>query len=324
MPLNNLSSPIIFVVGSFVTGVTIRVLRQPVMGETLIGNDFNLGPGGKGFNQAVAASRAGALVNVILCTGKDVFAEMAEKTLEKERISTELLFKMEHTNTGCGLVTLLHSGENSIIIDIGANGKLNPRMIDKAIKHIANSKIVMAQLEVPDEAIERAFFLGKKHGCTTMLNPAPARLLLPAILKNTDILTPNETEAKILLGIAPDADVPLMQIAQELLTLGIKTIIMTRGRHGAVIITKKEIIEMPAPQIIPLDSTGAGDCFNGNLACALAKGIPLKEAVKRAVYAGAFCTQHLGVIDGLPHAAKLDAYINQDSSSIIINKNYQS
>jgi ribokinase len=319
MPLNNLSSPVIFVVGSFVTGITIRVLRQPVIGETLIGNDFNLGPGGKGFNQAIAASRAGAIVNVILCTGKDIFAEMAEKTLEKEGISTELLFKMGHINTGCGLVTLLQSGENSIIIDIGANAKLNPEMISQATEHIAKSKVLMAQLEVPDEAIEKALFLGKKHGCVTILNPAPARLLLPAILKNTDILTPNETEAKILLGIAPDADVPLIQISQGLLALGIKIIIMTRGKHGAVIITKKEIIEIPAPTIIPFDSTGAGDCFNGNLACALAKGIPLKEAVKRAVYAGAFCTQYLGVIDGLPHTGKLDTYINQDTSLISIN-----
>lgn len=319
MPLNNLSSPVIFVVGSFVTGVTIRVLRQPVIGETLMGNDFNLGPGGKGFNQAIAASRAGAIVNVILCTGKDIFAEMAEKTLEKEGISTKLLFKMEHTNTGCGLVTLLQSGENSIIIDIGANEKLNPEMISQATEHIAKSKVVMAQLEVPDEAIEKAFFLGKKYGCITILNPAPARLLLPSILKNTDILTPNETEAKILLGFAPDSDIPLMQISQGLLALGIKIIIMTRGKHGAVIITKKEIIEIPAPTIIPFDSTGAGDCFNGNLACALAKGIPLKDAVKRAVYAGAFCTQYLGVIDGLPHAGELDTYINQDTSSISIN-----
>ncbi len=319
MLLTNLLTPEIFVVGSFVTGVTVRVLRQPVPGETLIGTDFNLGPGGKGFNQAVAASRAGASVNLILCTGRDLFAEIAEKALQKEHISTELLFKMEHCNTGCGLVTLLHSGENSIIIDIGANGKLNSGMISLASKHIAKSKMVMAQLEVPDEAIEKAFFIGKQHGCITMLNPAPARSLLSGILKNTDILTPNETEAKVLLGFAPDADIPAMHIAQKLLALNVQIIIMTRGKHGAVIITKKEIIEIPAPQITPLDSTGAGDCFNGNLACALAKGVPLKEAVTRAVYAGALCAQYLGVIDGLPHAAKLDAYIKQHSSSVVTN-----
>ena len=311
MSLNNFLCPEIFVVGSFVTGVTIRVLRQPVPGETLIGTDFNIGPGGKGFNQAVAASRAGALVHLILCTGNDLFSEMAEATLQEEHISTELLFKIENINTGCGMVTLLNSGENSIIIDIGANVKLTSSMISQATEHISKSKIVMAQLEVPDEAIERAFLLGKKHGCITMLNPAPARFLLPSILNNTDILTPNETEAKILLGLAPDADEPIKQIANKLLALGIKTIIMTRGEHGVVIITKKEIIEITAPQIIPLDSTGAGDCFNGNLACALARGLPLKEAVKRAVYAGAFCVEYLGVIDGLPNAVKLDAYIKQ-------------
>ncbi len=316
MPLFNQISPGIFVVGSFVTGVTVRVSRQPVAGETLIGCDFNLGPGGKGFNQAVAASRAGAIVSVILCTGKDIFAQMAETVLLKEHISTDLLFKIDGINTGCGLVTLLHSGENSIIIDIGANGKLTAEMIKQSTEFIANSKIVMAQLEVPDEAVEMAFLLGKEYGCITMLNPAPARPFLPGIINNTDILIPNESEAKIILGLPPDTDMPVMDIARKLGALNVKTIVMTRGKHGAVIITKKEIIEIAAPEIKPIDSTGAGDCFNGNLACALAKGIPLKEAVVRAVYAGAYCTQYLGVIDGLPEADKLDSYIMQHSRSI--------
>lgn len=240
MPLNNISCPKIFVVGSFVTGVTVRVTRQPAPGETLIGCDFNLGPGGKGFNQAVAASRAGAVVKVILCTGKDIFAEIAETALRKELISTELLFKMDYINTGCGLITLLHSGENSIIVDIGANGKLTAEMINQSSKHIADSIIVMAQLEVPDAAIERAFILGKEYSCITMLNPAPARALISGIIKNTDILTPNETEAKILLGLPPDMDMPIMHIAHKLLSLNVKTIVMTRGKHGAVIITKKK------------------------------------------------------------------------------------
>lgn len=299
----------IFVVGSFVAGITMRVPRQPASGETIIGDAFDLGPGGKGFNQAVAAKRAGSIVNIILCTGNDSFGEMAEKLLLKEQIPTSLLIKISSAHTGCGMVTLLHSGENSIIINTGANSNLDAAMIRQAEYYIAKSKIVMAQLEVSDEAIETAFLLAKKNDCITILNPAPARALLPTIARNTDILTPNETEAKILLGFAPDADIPIASIAKKLRALGFNTIVMTRGRHGALIITEDEITAVPAPLIVPIDPTGAGDCFNGNLAFALTNNVPLKEAVRRAVYAGAFCVEHLGVINGLPTRNMLDDYI---------------
>lgn len=299
----------IFVVGSFVAGITIRVPRQPAAGETIMGDAFDMGPGGKGFNQAVAAKRAGAVVNMILCTGNDSFGDMAEQMLFTEQIPKSLLLKINGANTGCGMVTLLHSGENSIIINAGANNQLSSGMVREAAEYIANSKIVMAQLEVPDDAIETAFLLAKKNHCITILNPAPARTLSPAIIRNTDILTPNETEAKILLGLPPDADIPISSVAHQMRLLGFSTIVMTRGRHGALIITKDQMIEVEAPLISVIDPTGAGDCFNGNLAYAMAHGLSLEPAVTRAVYAGAFCAGHLGVIHGLPKKNELEEYM---------------
>lgn len=301
--------PQIFVIGSFVMGLTIRAARLPVAGETLMGHGSNLGVGGKGFNQAVAASRAGTNVQIILCIGRDTFGKIARETLEKEHIATDYLFELENESSGCGFVTLLDSGENTIIIDAAANNKLTPEMVKSASGEIAKSKILMAQLEVSDDTVEEAFILAKAHNCLTILNPAPARKIPLSILKNTDILTPNETEAKIILGLPPGDNISPEAVAEKLLLTGVKTIIMTRGKKGALIISEKEMINICAQKIETTDPTGCGDCFNGNLAHALAKGNTIKEAVESAVYAGTYCAQYLGVIDGLPTSEELLGFI---------------
>ena len=295
----------IFVLGSFVMGFTIKTKRLPVIGETLMGDHFNLGVGGKGFNQAIAAARAGASVNTLLCIGDDYFGSLAKGILLKEGMSTDYLHEIGGASSGCGFVTLLDSGENTIVIDSGANKLLNPSLVEKASNMIAKSKILMAQLEIPMEAVEVAFELGKRNGCLNILNPAPARTLSKELLKNTDILTPNETEAKIILGIAPDADIDLATVADRLLSTGVRTIIITMGKNGALIISEDGTTRIPAPKIEAVDPTGAGDCFNGNLAAALAEGKSIKEAVEWAVIGGAFCAKHLGVIDGLPYRKDL-------------------
>lgn len=290
----------IFVLGSFVMGFTIKTKRLPVVGETLIGNSFNLGIGGKGFNQAIAAKRAGGSVNILLCTGEDQFGEIAKQTLFNEDISTKFLFEIAGASSGCGFVTLLTSGENAILIDPGANLKLDVQKLEMARTEIAESKILMAQLEIPIESVAYAFEIAKKRNCLTILNPAPAQLLPVALLKNTDILTPNETEAKIILGLDPAADISIDLLVEKLRATGVKNIIITRGKHGALIISDKETIPVLAPQIIAVDPTGAGDCFNGHLAAALLQEKSIEEAVKIAVLAGAYCTQYMGVFDGLP------------------------
>lgn len=305
------NSPNIYVVGSFVMGLTIQVPRMPVSGETLSGKNFNMGAGGKGVNQAIAATRAGANVQVSVCIGDDLFGILALEILEKEFLISDSVHIIPNATTGCGFVTLQESGENSIIIDPGANLKLTSEMITKDEEAIKNSKVVLAQLEVSNEPVEMALKLGRKYAAITILNPAPARKIPVSILKFVDVITPNETEAKLLLDLPLDSPLSPEKLGQMLLRIGVKTVIMTCGERGAVISDHTGTIRITAPKISPIDTTGAGDCFNGNLAIGLGRGLSIKDAVKRAVFAGAYCAQRLGVIDGLPYENELDAYIRE-------------
>ena len=298
----------ITVIGSFVVGITTRVPRPPVLGEVLIGDLFDMGPGGKGTNQAIAASRLGAHVHLVACVGDDVFAQMAYQLYEREGISLGHIHQVPDANTAVGCVTLLASGENWIVGHLGANMYMRPDHVDAAEELIARSDIVLTQIEVPLETMGRAMALGRKHGKVTILNPAPAKLLQPSLLANVDLLTPNETESRILLGLPPDDPAPTEEIAKRLISLGVERIVVTLGGRGALIVTPEGSELVPAPRIRPLDPTGAGDSFNAALAVGLGEGLELREAVAQACYAGAYTCTRLGVIDGLPLRAELEAF----------------
>jgi len=301
--------PKIVVVGSFVVGITFGVPRAPVLGETLMGDSFDLGPGGKGTNQAIGATRLGADVHLLACIGDDIFADMAVNLFEREGLALDHIHRMTGINTGAGAVTLLPSGEAWIVGDFGANLRLTPAHVDAAEELISASDIVMAQYEVPTETVVRAMQLGRKHGALTIWNPAPAKPVSADLLTNIDLLTPNETEVRILLGLPPDDPTPTKELAQRLLTLGIDRIVVTLGKEGALIVTSEGSKMIPAVEISPLDPTGAGDCFNAALAVGLGQGLALADAVRQANYAGAFMTTHLGVIDGLPTRDQLDEFM---------------
>lgn len=307
------SKPKIYVVGSFVMGLTIQVPRMPSEGETLLGHNFDFGPGGKGINQAIAAARAGGDVKTIVALGDDFLGDRAIKTLKAEGLFSPSVKRIKNTNTGCGLVTLLDSGENTIVIDPGANLYLTAVMIREDEAAIKNVKVVMAQLEVPDEAVEEALRLAKKHGAITILNPAPARAIPLSILNYVDVLTPNETEAKILLGLPLDRRTSTKELGLGLLNLGVKNVVITLGKQGAFLINESENKHFKAIEIQVVDPTGAGDCFNGNLAYGLSLGFPIKKAVERAICAGSYCAQHLGVINGLPYKRELDEFIKKNT-----------
>ncbi|MCY3709849.1 MAG: ribokinase [Caldilineaceae bacterium] len=300
--------PRIAVVGSYVVSLTVRVPREPVMGEALIGDLFDMGPGGKGTNQAIAAARLGAKVELLACLGDDPFADSAERLYDSEEVSTEHIYRIPGMNTGVGMVTLLPSGDNWIVGHLGANLLMQPRHVELFEPVIARSDILMAQLEVPLELVSRALALGRKHRVTTILNPAPGQTLKPATLANVDVLTPNESETRILLGLPPDDPAPTEDLAGRLIKLGVETIIVTRGEEGALIVTPRGAEAVPAMPVQALDVTGAGDSFNAALAVGLAEGSDLRAAVKQANRAGAYTTTHLGVIDGLPTRAELEAF----------------
>ncbi len=297
--------PKIAVIGSYVVSMTVRVPRKPVMGEALIGDLFDMGPGGKGTNQAIAAARLGAQVDLLACLGDDSFADYAEQIYAGESVATDHVHRILGTNTGVGMVTLLPSGENSIVGHLGANLLLHPHHVEEFEPVIARSDILMAQLEVPLESVTRALELGRKHSVLTILNPAPGQTLQPDALAHVDVLTPNESETRILLGLPPDDPTPTEDLAGRLLDLGVETIIVTRGQEGSLIVTARGIEAVPPNPVQALDVTGAGDSFNAALAVGLAEGQDLRTAVMQANRAGAYTTTHLGVIDGLPTRAEL-------------------
>ena len=300
--------PDIAVIGSYVVSLTVRVPRQPVMGEALIGDLFDMGPGGKGTNQAIAAARLGAQVKLLACLGDDPFADSAESLYASEGVATKHIHRLQDTNTGVGMVTLLPSGDNWIVGHLGANLLMQPQHVEAFEPAIARSDVLISQLEVPPETVALAMALGRKHQVTTILNPAPGQPLEPDILANVDVLTPNESEARILLGLPPDDPTPTPGLAGQLLDLGVENIIVTCGEEGALIVTAQGTESVPTTPVQALDVTGAGDSFNAALAVGIGEGMELKSAVAQATRAGAYTTTHLGVIDGLPTRAELEAF----------------
>ncbi|MCD6577623.1 MAG: ribokinase [Anaerolineaceae bacterium] len=306
-----MSGPIITIVGSFAVGMTIRAIRMPVLGETLFGTDFDMGPGGKGSNQAVGVARLGARAYFAGIIGNDKLGEIATDLYLKENVNTKYLTKTDKQATGVGFIILNEKGENSIILDMGANKLMDAGFVDKIEQQIAESELVMSVLELPLEAASRAMELGKKHNKCTVLNPAPAVKLDETILKNVDYLTPNETEMRILLGLAPDDQTPNKELAKRLQSLGVKNLIVTRGKEGALVVTENDLFEVSGISVDVVDTTGAGDAFNSGLAVALAEGKDLEYAVKFANCAGAIECKGLGVIPAMGNRESVEDLYNQ-------------
>ncbi len=294
-----MTKPVITVVGSFAVGMTLRTIRMPVFGETLVGSDFDMGPGGKGSNQAVATAKLGTTSYFAGIIGDDKLGEIATELYAREGVDTTYLQKTSDMATGVGFIILNKAGENGIILDMSANKLMDAAFVDQVETQIAASDIVMSVLEIPVEAAARAMELGKKHAVHTILNPAPAAKLDDTVLKNVDYLTPNETELRILLGLDPDDPTPTVELAGQLRERGVGNLIVTMGEQGCLILTEDGITEVPRVSVDVVDTTGAGDAFNSGLAVALAEGRTLHEAAKYAGCAGAIACTKLGVIPSL-------------------------
>ncbi len=294
-----MAKPIMTVIGSFAVGMTIRTGRMPIFGETLLGNDFDMGPGGKGSNQAVGTARLGAKSYFAGIIGDDKLGEIATDLYAGEGVDATYLKKTSDMATGVGFIILNEAGENGIILDMSANKLMDAAFVDRVESQIAASDLVISVLEIPVEAAARAMELGKKHSVRTLLNPAPATKLNDAILKNIDYLTPNETELRILMGLKPDDSTPTVDLARQLRERGVANLIVTMGEQGSLVLTEEGIIDIPRVSVDVVDTTGAGDAFNAGLAVALAEGKPLHDAAKYANCAGAIACTKLGVIPSL-------------------------
>lgn len=286
-----------------------RAPRRPKTGETLIGDSFGMFIGGKGANQAIAASRLNALVCMVGRLGDDLFGNQFLDKFSDEKINTDFVIQDKNNGTGVGMPLIDDSGDNSIVIIPRANTALSAKNINQGYEAIANSDILLLQLEVPIEASQRAAEIAKENSTIVILNPAPAREIPDTLLDLVDILTPNESETEILSGISATTEKEAKEAARILMDKGVETVILTLGSRGSLLLTATVESFFPANQVDVVDTTAAGDAFCGALAASLANGSTIEEAVKTGNAAGALAVTKLGAEPSLPKKADLDQFL---------------
>ncbi len=291
----------ISVLGIFVADISFLGPKIPAIGETIIGNKYNIGPGGKGCNQAVAIARLGGKVNFISKIGKDSYGELALNTLKKNKINTENIIQDSTLQTGvAGILVDKNSGKNAINVIVGAPSTLKISEINNQINIIKSSKIFLTQLEVPKDVTLHCLKIAKKNGCLTILNPAPASKITKEFFNNIDYFTPNETEAEFYTGIKITNEKEAKKAAENLINLGIKKVIITLGEKGLFYSDGKKEIYLKASFVKAIDTTGAGDAFNGGLAYGLSKEKSIEECLELANKVAGLSTTKLGAGDSMP------------------------
>lgn len=308
--------PRITVVGSYNTDLVVRTPRMPVKGETIIGGPFFTGPGGKGANQAVAAARLGADVAMVVKLGDDNFGDQAEANLVREGIRPDFILRTRETHTGAALIFVDGDGENMIVVAAGANELLTPEDVDQAHKAIVEADVLLVGLEVPMETVEQAIRLAHGAGVKVLLNPAPGQPLSAEMLRLVDVLTPNETETQIITGLPVRNPQEAEEAAQALLAQGVGKVVITLGAKGALIVTPEGTRLVPGQQVEVVDTTGAGDAFNGALAVALAEGKELVEAVAFANTAAALQVTRLGTAPAMPHRDEVERFMRRKNGGL--------
>ncbi|WP_166979373.1 ribokinase [Paramicrobacterium fandaimingii] len=299
----------IAVIGSYGVGLTMRVPRMPGAGETLTGDAFEEGPGGKGSNQAIGAARLGADVSLLTAIGTDDYGRAARELWEKEGVDASGILISDDAPTMAGFIMVEPSGENRIAIAPGALDLLDASHVESFRGEIAASDIVLVSMEIPLSAVAAALRIGREEGIRTVLNPAPARPLNAELLATVDIITPNQTEARIILDLdrAPGDDEGLARLIAERVD---GAVVLTRGSDGAITVENGEVGHIDpilATQVV--DTTGAGDSFNAALVVSLAGGSSLREAAQFAAKAGAYTVATSGVVPALPTQHDLNSTI---------------
>jgi ribokinase len=302
-------APRILVVGSINVDIVALVERLPTPGETVTGGTLLINHGGKGANQAVAARRLGADVRFIGCVGDDTFGSDLQQGMAAEGISVDGLATIAGINSGTGVIVVDAAGRNQIAVASGANMRLTVDWIARFDAAIAWAQIVICQLEVPLDTVLWTLHTARQHGAITILNPAPAQPLPPELWPLVDYVTPNEIEAAHLSSLALSGPSDADHVARALLALGPRVVILTLGEHGAFIATPDRMAHVPAFPVTAVDTTAAGDAFNGALAVTLSEGHSLDLAVRFAnAAAGLACTQR-GAQNSLPIRAQVDALV---------------
>jgi len=296
-----MSDKYLTILGIFVKDLTFFSNSIPKEGQTVLGKNFNSGPGGKATNQAIAAKRSGSNVNLISKIGNDLFGDEAIKLFEEENISRKNIFISESVSTGAAGIYVNSKGENSIIVYPGASSTISKKEINQAKQSIEESSILLTQLEVPIAIVEHSLKIAKSKKIKTILNPAPTDLKALELLQFCDIITPNIHEASELSGIEIKNEKDIKKAGNTLLNYGVNEVIITNGENGFVLFSKDKIYFVPAENFGPtIDTTGAGDAFNGVLASGINLGMDTLEACKYANAAAAISVTKVGTSLAMP------------------------
>ena len=301
-----MGGPVVAVVGSCNTDLTVFAERLPSPGETVIGSDAVIAGGGKGANQAVAAARAGADVHFVARLGEDYFSKVRLENLEKEGIGDDYITTDPDAVGGMALITVDAHGENAITVASGANGRLSPDQVAEAREAIQSADVLLVQLEIPLESVEKALDLAQEANVTTIVDPAPALSTEVAgrLIPRSDILTPNLSEARLLLDRGHQGEPE--ELAHSLVAAGLETVALTLGKDGVCVATPDDCYRVPAPEANAVDAVGAGDCFAGVLAVALGEGMDVRKAVEMAAAAATISVERKGAQPSLPHRSEIE------------------
>ncbi len=303
------------VVGSYIVALVMDTDRIPLEGQTVIGKNYHTTHGGKGSNMAACISRLGADSAFMGKIGKDDFGNDFISLMKSEGVNRDGILFSDKFPTAVGWIIFSSRGTNAIIIDLGANGDFSPKDIAQNKQIITNSDVILSPLEIPIESAIAAAEVAYAEGIKTILNPAPAIDLRNYDLGSIFVLTPNETEGRICLGLEPDDSVNDDELASALLELGVENVVLTLGSQGVIWASKKGVKKIPALKVKVVDSVGAGDAFNAGLAVGLSENRPMIEAISMGVTTASLSTRKRETIESYPYREEVNKSINQILSS---------
>jgi ribokinase len=302
----------IIVVGSINMDLVVRTPHIPVPGQTVLGRDFRMFPGGKGANQAVAAARQGASVTLIGRLGMDAFGQQLMANIQNEGIDTRQIGVDPSTASGVALITVDVDGQNSIVVAPGANHKLSPTHIQDARTVFARADALLLQLEIPLDTVIAAAEQAKAYNLKVIINPAPAQSLPIELLSIIDVIIPNESETTLLTGDPVETPEQVETAARKLLTQGVGCVVVTLGEKGALLVQRKQpAYHVSSFNVDVVDTTAAGDSFVGTFSVALAERLSLEAAINRACAAGALATTRLGAQPSIPTNTEIDYLLKE-------------
>ncbi len=296
----------IVVVGSLNADLVVKSPRFPQPGETISGEDLQIIPGGKGANQAVAAARQGVKTAMLGRVGSDSFAPFLVDNLKANQVDTSHVI-VDSSATGTAIIVVDSNGQNSIVLSPGANGNVSPADVDSA--SFLNSKLLLLQLEIPTPTVLHAAQQARAHGLTVILNPAPAKSLPRELISVVDILIPNESELSLLTGLPVNDIGSAERAAKEFLKQGVKTVIVTLGSKGALLVTATQVTQVDSYKVDVVDTTAAGDAFIGGFASAMLSGKSLEDSVRYGCACGALATTKFGAQPSLPTKEDVEKFI---------------